>query len=140
LKPETHIQQAISGMWPILPVPLRRRWVLQLIKLKASVRQAQFMISARYPYELVSNALKHAFPEGRGGEVNIRMATAADQFVLKVQDNGIGFPVAVDFLNPRSLGLELVRLLVEQINGAIDLRVEGGAASTITFPATSKGG
>lgn len=68
------------------------------------------------------------------------MATAADQFVLKVQDNGIGFPVAVDFLNPRSLGLELVRLLVEQINGAIDLRVEGGAASTITFPATSKGG
>jgi len=90
--------------------------------------------------ELASNALKHAFPEGRGGKVNIRMATAADQFMLKVQDNGIGFPVAVDFLNPRSLGLELVRLLVEQINGAIDLQVEGGTTFTITFPKASKGG
>ncbi|MFH1043521.1 MAG: transporter substrate-binding domain-containing protein [Pseudomonadota bacterium] len=90
--------------------------------------------------ELVSNALKHAFPEGRGGEVNIGMATAGNQFVLKVQDNGVGFPAAVDFLNPRSLGLELVRLLVEQINGTIDLQIKGRTTFTITFPAISKGG
>ncbi|MBN1865603.1 MAG: ATP-binding protein, partial [Victivallales bacterium] len=87
--------------------------------------------------ELVSNALKHAFPEGRGGEIHIGMTTAGDQFVLKVQDNGIGFSTSVDFKHPRSLGLELVRLLVEQLHGAIELDPEGGAAFTISFPATS---
>jgi len=90
--------------------------------------------------ELVSNALKHAFPEGRGGEVNISMTKAGDRFVFKVQDNGIGFPKAVDFQNTQTLGLELVRILVEQIHGTIDLRVDGGTTFTITFPAVSKGG
>ncbi|MDO9529093.1 MAG: CHASE domain-containing protein [Syntrophales bacterium] len=88
--------------------------------------------------ELVSNALRHAFPEGRGGEVNINMTTAGEQFVLTVQDNGIGFPKAVDFRNTQSLGLELVNLLVGQIDGAIDLQVEGGTTFTVTFPAAGK--
>ena len=90
--------------------------------------------------ELVSNALKHAFPEGRGGEVNISMAMVGDRFVLKVQDNGIGIPESVDFQNPRSLGLELVNLLVGQMNGTIGLQVKGGTTFTITFPTVSKGG
>jgi PAS domain S-box-containing protein len=90
--------------------------------------------------ELVSNALKHAFPEGRGGKVNISMIKAGDRFVLTVQDNGIGFPEALDFQNAKSLGLELVNLLVGQMNGAITLTVEGGTTFIITFPAVSKGG
>jgi two-component sensor histidine kinase len=90
--------------------------------------------------ELVSNALKHAFPEGRGGEVHISITTAGDRFVLKVQDNGIGFPAAVDFQNTKSMGLDLVNLLVGQINGTIDLQVDGGTTFTITFPAVNKGG
>jgi PAS domain S-box-containing protein len=90
--------------------------------------------------ELVSNAFKHAFPEGRGGEVHIRMKAEGDQFILAVRDNGIGFPSSIDFRNPRSLGLELVNLLAEQINGTIDLMVDGGATFTVTFPAVSKGG
>ncbi|OGP49710.1 MAG: hypothetical protein A2Y79_05335 [Deltaproteobacteria bacterium RBG_13_43_22] len=84
--------------------------------------------------ELVSNALKHAFPEGKGGEVKISMATEGDRFVLMVQDNGIGFPADVDFQNTQTLGLELVRLLVGQINGTIDLAVDGGTKFAITFP------
>jgi len=90
--------------------------------------------------ELVSNALKHAFPEGRGGEVNISMATTGDQFILNVSDNGVGFPEGVDFRNTKSLGLELVNLLVGQINGTITMTVEGGTTFTITFPAVRKGG
>ena len=90
--------------------------------------------------ELLSNALKHAFPEGREGRVTVSMKTARDRFVLKVQDNGIGFPAATDFQHPQSLGLELVKLLVEQINGTIDLRIRGGTTFTITFPATDKRG
>jgi len=90
--------------------------------------------------ELVSNALKHAFPEGRRGEINISMQSEGNRVVLKVQDNGIGFPAAVDFYNPRSLGLELVNLLVGQMNGKITPTVEEGTTFTITFPAVRRGG
>ena len=90
--------------------------------------------------ELVSNALKHAFPEGKHGGINISMTTAGDRFVLTVQDNGIGFPPSIDFHNTRSLGLELVRLLVTQLNGDIDLEVGGGSKFTITFPVAIKKG
>ena len=90
--------------------------------------------------ELVSNALKHAFPEGKGGEVYISMKSEGDQFTLTVQDNGIGFSAAVDFQDPRSLGLELVSLLVRQVNGTIDLEVDGGTKFTITFPIANKRG
>jgi two-component sensor histidine kinase len=68
------------------------------------------------------------------------MQSEGNRVVLKVQDNGIGFPAAVDFYNPRSLGLELVNLLVGQMNGAITLTVEEGTTFTITFPAVRKGG
>jgi PAS domain S-box-containing protein len=90
--------------------------------------------------ELVTNALKHAFPEGRGGAINIIMKAEGDQFILTVRDNGIGFPGSVDFHNPRSLGLELVSLLVRQVNGTIDLEVEGGTKFTIAFPKANNEG
>jgi len=68
------------------------------------------------------------------------MATTGDQFILNVSDNGVGFPEGVDFRNTKSLGLELVNLLVGQINGTITMTVEGGTTFTITFPAVRKGG
>jgi PAS domain S-box-containing protein len=88
--------------------------------------------------ELVSNTFKHAFPERRGGEIHISMTTAGDQFVLTVRDNGIGFPESVDFRNTQSLGLELVNLLVGQMNGKIDMQVDGGTTWTIKFPVKSE--
>lgn len=90
--------------------------------------------------ELVSNALKHAFPEGKGGEINITMRLEDNQVALTVQDNGMGLPDAVDFQNTQSLGLELVNLLVGQLNGTISLEVDGGTTFTIIFPAGEKGG
>jgi PAS domain S-box-containing protein len=84
--------------------------------------------------ELVANALKHAFPEGKEGEIGISMKRAASQCVLKIGDNGIGFPGEIDFRNTQSLGLELVNLLVGQMDGTIDMQVDGGTTWTITFP------
>jgi two-component sensor histidine kinase len=84
--------------------------------------------------ELVSNALKHAFPEGKGGKIDVRMRSEGDQMVFSVQDNGIGLPESVDICNPRSLGLELVNLLVGQMDGRMDMQVNGGTTWTITFP------
>jgi two-component sensor histidine kinase len=87
--------------------------------------------------ELVANALEHAFPEGKleaTGKINITMRPEDNQVVLTVQDNGIGFPESIDVAILKSLGLDLVNILVGQMNGKIDMQVVGGTTWTITFP------
>jgi two-component sensor histidine kinase len=84
--------------------------------------------------ELVSNALKHAFPKGRTGEITIQLRrTGTTQVTLIVSDNGIGFPEHVDFRKSPSLGLTLINSLVEQLGGTIKLDRSRGTAFTITF-------
>ena len=84
--------------------------------------------------ELVANAMKHAFPEGKEGKINITMRSEDNRAVLMVCDNGIGFPESIDSTKVKSLGLDLVNLLVAQMKGEIEMRVEGGTTWTITFP------
>jgi two-component sensor histidine kinase len=84
--------------------------------------------------ELLANALKYAFPGGKEGKINVRMRSEEGHVALTVQDNGIGFPEEINFRETQSLGLELVNLLVGQMNGEIDLKVDGGTTWTITFP------
>ncbi|HEY9296076.1 MAG TPA: histidine kinase dimerization/phosphoacceptor domain -containing protein, partial [Phormidium sp.] len=87
--------------------------------------------------ELVSNSLKHAFPSNtRENELWVGLRhTSEDQFVLTVRDNGIGFPKDIDFRNTESLGLELVCVFTEQLDGEIELVQEStiGTTFTITF-------
>lgn len=86
--------------------------------------------------ELVSNSLKHAFPAGRRGEINIAFRLDDDsQYRLTVGDNGIGFPKSLDFRNTKSLGLKLVNALTAQLKGRIEVDRSGGTAFKITFEA-----
>jgi len=89
--------------------------------------------------ELVSNSLKHAFPEGRDGEIRVEFhAVDDDTLTLVVEDNGIGFPIGfpagVDFKNTESLGLRLVGMLARQLEGTVELERDGGTTFRITFP------
>jgi len=136
--------------------------------------------------ELISNALKHAFPERREGEISInlcRIETFAARYgipgqdkanpagnncpddnypnnyrdvqdypdreehtgdryfkyynnfnyILTVRDNGKGIPKEIDFQTTDSLGLQLVNILVEQIDGYIELKRYPGTEFTICF-------
>jgi PAS domain S-box-containing protein len=83
--------------------------------------------------ELVSNSLKHAFPDGREGEVCIELRADDGQLTLMVSDNGVGFPQDLDFRDTGSLGLQLVNTLVEQIEGTIELDRSSGTAFRIAF-------
>ncbi|WP_406655964.1 PAS domain S-box protein [Methanolobus sp. ZRKC2] len=83
--------------------------------------------------ELVSNSLKHAFLNGEQGTINVGLRVRDDRFVLKIKDNGIGFPSDMDFRNTESLGLQLVITLVDQIDGTIKLNTEKGTEFTIDF-------
>ncbi|SNQ60116.1 MASE3 domain-containing protein [Candidatus Methanoperedens nitratireducens] len=85
--------------------------------------------------ELVTNSLKHAFPDGRAGEIKIALHRTDDtEIELIVGDNGIGFPEDVDFRKTESLGLQLVTLLVNtQLEGEIKLNRSQGTEFQIKF-------
>ncbi|MCK5504154.1 MAG: PAS domain S-box protein, partial [Thermodesulfovibrionia bacterium] len=68
--------------------------------------------------ELISNSLKHAFPESREGEVRVTLSTDnKNEITLTISDNGAGFPAGLDFSKSESLGLNLVTALTRQIQG-----------------------
>jgi two-component sensor histidine kinase len=54
-------------------------------------------------------------------------------YILKVSDNGIGIPKDMDFQNTETLGLQLVNILVEQIDGCIELKSDNGTEFAIWF-------
>ncbi len=82
--------------------------------------------------ELVSNSLKHAFPE-KHGDIFVNLHRDNGKFTLVVSDNGVGFPETVDFRNTDSLGLQLVCTLTDQLDGVIELNRTGGTEFKITF-------
>ena len=81
--------------------------------------------------ELVTNALKYAFPEVSKGEIKIEMRQTKQGISLLFEDNGIGFPKDVDFYNSGTLGLKLIHLLVEQLDGSIEQFINGGTRYAI---------
>lgn len=84
--------------------------------------------------ELVSNSLKHAFPDGRRGEIAVKMdMDKRGKYLLLVKDTGIGFPENVDFHQTDTLGMQLVTDLVKQLNGNIKLKRDGGTEFRIVF-------
>lgn len=84
--------------------------------------------------ELVSNSLKHAFPQSTKGEINIDFQhDDKGNYTLKVSDNGVGFPETLNFRETESLGLQLVLNLVEQLEGTIELDKSKGTSFIIKF-------
>ncbi|MEW6261656.1 MAG: GAF domain-containing protein [Thermodesulfobacteriota bacterium] len=86
--------------------------------------------------ELLTNSLKHAFPDSRAGEIAITVGRdGGGRIILTVRDNGVGLPQDPAWDKPGSLGLPLVKILVEhQLKGKLDYRREDGTVFTITLP------
>jgi two-component sensor histidine kinase len=75
--------------------------------------------------ELISNSLKHAFPAGSGGEISIELRSeVGNQFRLVVRDNGVGLPKDLDWQQLPSLGLQIVRTLIDQLKGTLELQTK----------------
>ncbi len=83
--------------------------------------------------ELVSNSLKHAFPDGAPGEVTIALHQINGTCELTVADNGVGPPPNFDFRATDSLGMQLVTALTNQLDGTITLDRTKGTTFIITF-------
>ena len=80
--------------------------------------------------ELISNALKHAFPDGVGGQITVTLHNGPEgKCSLCVEDSGVGIPAALDDNTSKSMGLRLVRSLTRQIRGSFEL-VKGDRGTT----------
>lgn len=85
--------------------------------------------------ELVTNAFKHGFPLDRSGEILIELVEpGAGLLSLTVGDDGIGLPEGFDLLSVKSLGLQLVPLLVDQLHGTLVHESGPGTRFSIRFP------
>ncbi|MEH1827062.1 MAG: PAS domain S-box protein [Nostoc sp.] len=84
--------------------------------------------------ELISNALKHAFPDQQVGTISIALRNAGNNIEMTIRDNGIGLPDNLDWRNTDSLGLSLVHdLVTEQLEGDITLERNHGTVFKIKF-------
>ncbi|WP_306397653.1 sensor histidine kinase [Telluria beijingensis] len=95
--------------------------------------------------ELVSNSLKHAFPDGKRGTIWISLAKDPGEdredplLRLTVRDDGIGLPPIADRTSSQTLGLRLVDALREQMHATLVLENRGGACITLVFHAGRNG-
>ncbi len=85
--------------------------------------------------ELVSNSVKHAFPNNRAGSIWVELKKDDQQITLVVRDDGVGFPPGFNLAEANSLGLQLVKILTQQLQGKVNLLCDRGAEFQITFPA-----
>jgi two-component sensor histidine kinase len=98
--------------------------------------------------ELLTNSLKHGFPEGRGGEIRVQLQPVAlppaaqavasgpdtgAPWHLRVSDTGIGLPADFENLRDQSLGLQLVSDLVRQLQGRLQVDPAPGAGFSVFF-------
>jgi PAS domain S-box-containing protein len=109
------------------------------IRLDLSVDERSIALETAVPVglilnELLTNSLKHAFPDRRAGGIRIRLADEGSGLcLLRYADDGVGVPPGFDFYDGDTLGLKLIRSIGAQINGDVRFEADGGVACSIEF-------
>jgi two-component sensor histidine kinase/PAS domain-containing protein len=89
--------------------------------------------------ELISNALEHAFIGRHEGLIGVDVSVQKEHYKIEIYDNGVGLPP--DFTESKSLGLQIVRTLVEtDLGGQFKLYTKDGTHACITIPKETEGG
>lgn len=84
--------------------------------------------------ELISNSIKHAFPGGSKGRIDVVFEIDNNnKCTLAVRDNGVGPPDGFSYPGSNSIGLGLVNAFVQQLNGTIEMKAEGGLEFIVSF-------
>ena len=109
------------------------------IKLNLDVEDVSLELETLIPVslivnELISNALKHGFPQYQdNAEISVKLGVEGDLYCLEISNNGKEFPADINFRNTDSLGLQLVNTLAEQIDGSINLITNGKTRFVLEF-------
>lgn len=84
--------------------------------------------------ELLTNSIKYAFPGNRTGTISVRLTSASGRILLTISDTGKGLPEGFKIEDQKTLGMFIIKLLVEQINGELQIESRNGTTCTINFP------
>ncbi len=108
------------------------------ITYRLEVKPAKLSIEQSIPCglilnELITNALKYAYPDGRG-EILIRVGAEQEEVWFEVSDEGVGMPSHFDWKESKSLGMQIIHALTSQLDGNLEIRNgQQGAAFTVRF-------
>lgn len=88
--------------------------------------------------ELLTNAVKYAFPNGRPGILSISLKKTGRGALLTVEDDGVGLPPGFDLSSSSTLGLILAQMLAQQIEGELRIETHNGTRCTLDFPVSTE--
>lgn len=88
--------------------------------------------------ELLTNALTHAFPDQRTGQIWITIERSQGNVVLTVADDGVGIPADLHIAKAKTFGLRIAHTLAMQLDGTISLTREHGTAVRVVFPISAR--
>jgi len=130
---DEYIKNLITHLYVVYGVrPDRVSFKVQAAKIYLDINRA--IPCGMIINELVSNALRHAFPENRQGEIIVSLKQdEIGRFYLLVKDNGVGLPEAVEVEKADTLGLQIVRILVHQLGGSLRIIRSHGTTFSISF-------
>ena len=83
--------------------------------------------------ELITNAVKYAFPNDGGGTIRLKLECGAAETLVEISDDGAGLPDAFILEEANTTGFTLVKELAEQIDGEVQLHSDGGTRITLTL-------
>jgi two-component sensor histidine kinase len=122
------LAQGFADLYPSVPVTLEAGSDGVVLDLDRAIHIGLIV------NELVTNAMKHAFPAGRAGAVTVSLREAGEEVTLHVRDNGRGLPGDFDLENAKSLGLRTVNILARRLEARVTVTVNGGTSFTLAFP------
>ncbi|HSR95973.1 MAG TPA: PAS domain S-box protein [Kofleriaceae bacterium] len=110
------------------------------VSLELAIEQIPLSVERAIPCglvvnELITNALKHGFKDGRTGTIRVELRSHGErELSLTVQDDGVGLPAGFDIERVESMGLRLVSTLSEQLDARLVIRGDHGASFQLLFP------
>jgi len=130
---EEYIKQLIKYIYEITETDAH------YIKISSAVQDISLTIDKAIPVgiilnELITNCIKHAFPENHYGNIYLLMRKTNGRIHFSVSDDGHGMSSFTDAITYKPLGLELVKMLMKQINGEMEIECDKGTKITISFP------
>lgn len=129
---EDYLQELVSE--------IRASFGMSNIQLHIAAENVFFDVDTAVPLglivnELATNSFKYAFEQKESGSFSINLKEVAGQYVLTINDDGVGIPPTIDIRKTKSLGLRLVRMLSQQLEGDFKIENREGTSYQLKFAA-----
>ena len=110
---------------------------MNIIKLKINAENIFLDINKAVPCfllinEVITNSIKHAFPDGRSGKITIDFHEDGG-YIISIKDDGIGLPKNLNINKTETLGMQLINALTSQLDGNLEVKSNGGTEFIVHF-------